>query len=586
MNYWDTPRNEQGIAMAVTLFIVLAVGALATGAAMVGANHSLINRYYDRHSTLEAAADAGLEQTRSLLNANKTFYPLTGYNTIENKVPVTDAINGTLPGTYRTTWVGPSGTVSGQFGVFGSIVSMVEDAGGGKVIRRAEVTQESFAKYAYFTDSEGSAIWFGSGDAIFGPVHSNDVLKIDVSGASFHGTVGTAQTVTNPGYGTFHQGYTEYAPVIPMPTTTDLNFLRTQAMAGGTRVVGNSSGAAGTATTRIEFVAVDLNSDGDSTDANEGFMKVYSSADADYVVGYVDNQQLVNSQTCGARPGGAGNPFMSGADMLAAGWPAVDVADSLETGRRACYLGGAAELTNGFAPVVGPSGGQWLPWSGTVSPLVTAARPADAAYLWPITRPLNPDFKGVVFVDGKVAISGVIRARLTIAATDDIIIADDLTYATDPGLGTCRDIAGLFSGDDVRLAANAINQPLQADPTSPELTYDDTKDEFIHGIILALGMFTVQDFDLGSTSAEPCEAVTRGRGCIYLTGGIIQSVRGPVGRSSGVGNLKRYSYDTCGASNPPPYFPTTGHFVRSQYYEIDPAGFNIASYFASISGGS
>ena len=584
MKMWKTHRNEQGIAMAITLFIVLAVGALATGAALVGANHSLINRYYDRHSTLEAAADAGLEQTRSLINANKSYYPSVGYSTIESQAPVSDAINGTLPGVTRTTWVGPSGVTSGQYGVFGTIISMVEDAGGGRVIRRAEVTQESFAKFAYFTDIEPSHIWFGGGDAIFGPVHSNSEIKVHSTGASFYSTVRTAQTVVNPGYGTWHQGYTEYAPSIPMPTTADLNLLRVQGLAGNTRIVGNTNGSSGTASTRIEFVAVDLNGDGDVTDPNEGFMKVFQSSDTDYVVGYVPNQLLITSATCGAHVGGAGNPFMPADAMQALGWSTTQRRDSLKTSRRACYLGGSEHLTGGvFQPVVGPGGGQWLPWAGTVDPLVTAARPADAAYLWPISRALNPNFKGVVFVDGKVAISGTLRGRVTIAATDDIILADDLVYATDPGLGTCRDIAGIFSGDDVRVAANALNQPLQAgDSWDPHLTYDDTKDEFFHGVVLALDIFTVQDYTTGATTAEPCEATPWGRGCLYLTGGIIQNTRGAVGRSTGTGYLKRYSYDTCAGSEPPPYFPTTGHFVRSQYYEIDPASFNVSSYFSMI----
>ena len=39
----------------------------------------------------------------------------------------------------------------------------------------------------------------------------------------------------------------------------------------------------------------------------------------------------------------------------------------------------------------------------------------------------------------------------------------------------------------------------------------------------------------------------------------------------------------CAATtSPPPYFPTTGHFVRSRYFEVDPTGFNIATYWAQL----
>jgi hypothetical protein len=50
--------------------------------------------------------------------------------------------------------------------------------------------------------------------------------------------------------------------------------------------------------------------------------------------------------------------------------------------------------------------------------------------------------------------------------------------------------------------------------------------------------------------------------------------------------VKRYSYDKCAATHPPPYFPTTGVFVKGQYFQVDPAGFDIDDYFALIAPGS
>jgi hypothetical protein len=57
--------------------------------------------------------------------------------------------------------------------------------------------------------------------------------------------------------------------------------------------------------------------------------------------------------------------------------------------------------------------------------------------------------------------------------------------------------------------------------------------------------------------------------------------RGGVGTTSGIGNLKRYSHNTCALTDPPPYFPTTGHFAQNRFYEIDPAGFNVVTWFAT-----
>ena len=129
---------------------------------------------------------------------------------------------------------------------------------------------------------------------------------------------------------------------------------------------------------------------------------------------------------------------------------------------------------------------------------------------------------------------------MTVAATGEIVIVDDITYSVDPGAGTCTDMLGIFGGGDVVVANNTINAPTLPGGGSPNpyLTFDDTKDEFIHGVILALENFTVEDYSSGSDSAEDCEATNWGRGCLYLTGGVIQNERGPVGLASGQGAVQ------------------------------------------------
>ncbi|NIS29987.1 MAG: hypothetical protein GWN07_07165, partial [Actinobacteria bacterium] len=214
-------------------------------------------------------------------------------------------------------------------------------------------------------------------------------------------------------------------------------------------------------------------------------------------------------------------------------------------------------------------------------------------YLFPMGRRFNPDFKGVIHVTGKVAVSGVVRNRVTLAATGNIVIADDIVYATDPSTpgreATCDDLLGLFSANDVLVADNAINAPVQPGSGANWFTYDDTKDEFIHGTVLALDNFTVDAYADGATRAESCESTLWGRGCLYLTGGIIQQQRGPVGTigsPGGTGYLKRYAYDGCAATMPPPYFPTTGQFQRDRLFNVDPVGFDVGGYFALLAPGS
>ena len=427
-------RNERGIALVITILVAVIVGTLAVGALMLGTNTRVISKYNERVSNLGAIAESGLEEARSALNANAALYPTTSYVTLEDRVTVRDASGSTIANVRRTTYVGPTGITSGQYGVHGSIVSVAEDNFGNRVIRRGAVSQESFSKYAYFTTIEGN-IWFASGDQIWGPVHSNDRIRIYSTGAWFHDEVVTGEDVYQPQYGTFDVGYTENGPTIPMPTTADLTALQIQATSGNTSFTGNTSGGEGQVTTRLFFMAIDLNGDGDSTDANEGFVRVYQHlTDAAWVTGDRVGGPGSNSDNCGDYHG---TTFVAASAHPSGGHTG---SNALTRASRRCYLGGDDSLWGAFNAGPDARGGRWLTWPGPVSPLLSGR--ADRDYLFPLSRELNPNFKGVIYVSGKVGVSGVLRSKVTVAATDDIVFLDDIRYASDPGLGTCNDMLG------------------------------------------------------------------------------------------------------------------------------------------------
>lgn len=570
--------DREGFALALVLVIVMAVAGVAAGAALMGSSSFAMTLQEERRGLMVAAANAGLERGRAMINGDKSLYPDSLYNTIENGVVVLDANGTVIPGLRRWTYVGPSGITSGQYGVFGSIVSVVEDANGDRIIRRLEVMQESFAKYAYFTDIDFTAnIWFGGGDQLFGPVHSNDSIGILASGATFHKRLTTAKYIVNQNNGTYHDVVKEFAKYIPMPQTADLNKLAAYANMGGTRITSSNTGGAAQATTRIEFIPVDLDSDGFFDGPEEGFMRVYQAG------GSAGARYIVADTTSGSSPYYPDNcgDYHSGTFVRAGqSHSGHTQAQSLNRATSRCYLGGTDSLFNGFQAVDPLGYGGYVAWTGpTHSGL--SGRP-DKDYLWPLSRSVNPNFKGVIFVDGKVVIHGRLRGRITLAATNNIIIGDDITYVTDPGTGTCADILGLFSATDIVVADNALNSPFRPPGTSNYKTFDSSSDEIIHAVVLALDNFYAENHDLGPTDFEDCNGVDWGRGCLRLTGGVIQRQRGPVGLGSGRGYLKQYSYDACAASNPPPYFPTTGHFIANRYFDIDPTGFNIAALFASL----
>ena len=219
MKFRQRLRDERGIALVVAILVAVAVAAITVGATMLSTNAGSINRYNERLSILEAAAEAGVEEGRSTINGDNTYYPSDGYNAIEDGVAVTEASGAQIPNIRRYTYVGPTGVTTGQYGVFGSIISVAEDDYGNRVVRRGEISQESFARYAYFTTVEGN-IWFANGDQIWGPVHSNDRIRIHSSGAEFHSTVESAEDIYQSDYGTFHQGGTGAGRPFPPPIKT------------------------------------------------------------------------------------------------------------------------------------------------------------------------------------------------------------------------------------------------------------------------------------------------------------------------------------------------------------------------------
>jgi hypothetical protein len=569
-------RGRGGYALLMVLLVVMAVSILASAAVAVVGNSGLITAYEARRADLETLADAGVEVARARLNHDPRLYPADGYSTLENGVTLTDASGAIIPGVRRWTWAGPVGQTSGQYGVFGSIVSEVR-AGNARVVRRGDIAQESFAKYAYFTDVEPDNIAFGGGDVISGPVHSNDGIQIYSSRATFRGpgSVSTAGTITGKQYGTFTEGYTERAATIPLPTLADLSRLAGYAQDGGTAFVAPNGGGQWDARLRIEFMTIELNDNG-RVDENEGFFRVFqSSGQINYLMGKPNGLGWEASENCGWYD--ANGLFRAIANTTGT---ATERRDRLRTPGARCFLGGSDALFNGaFVPVINGRGA-WLRRGFGLAglPARLAARP-DVDYLFPLSRSWNPNFKGVIHVTGKVAVSGSLRGRVTLASTDRIFIADDVVYAGE-GSG-CEDILGLFGGSDVVVSDNLLNTPQKLTNANNETwrSFDSTPSEFIDGVVLTLSTFTVENFDTGPVNGELCQNNFFGRGCLFLTGGIIQRTRGAVGTSGGTGYLKRYAYDTCAFTDPPPYFPTTSHFARTRYYEVNPVGFSAGAFF-------
>lgn len=629
-------RARRGIALFISMFFVAGIGALALSAIYLTANASLISKSYEKEDDLKYASEAALAIGKASLNFNPAILPNTSYVSIMSNQPVQTADGQTIPNVTVNMWVGQTGSTTGQFGRFASLVSEARDLSGVGFVRRLELSQESFAKYAYWTNSEtnnGNPIYFGNGDQIWGPVWSNDNININTSGATFRDNVGTAGVINGAGYGTFIKGYSINQRPINLPALTTLATLSGLAAVGGMSLTGVTTGDQTTLRQRVEFVSIDLNTDGDSTDGNEGFFRVYTVPNGkeswirgDYPSG--TPPAVTSVKQCGDFHLGKFYPAAvhptawfetlmdtihnpNGSSYMTSSQADNESNASLSTimgnpGAR-CYLGGDPHLVainrHGVAGYAASTwqkggddttmtqtdsiGGSWTIANATPAGLIAAARPAgDGKFLYPLYRGFNNNTKGVIYVSGTVGISGVLRLDkgVTLYTPNTIVLLDDMRYANDPSLSTrqCNDILGLIAGGNIVVANNALNTPQLVSSTTRR-PLDDTQDMYIHAVMMALGTaFTVEDYNVGPSNSTGCQSTANGRGCLFLTGGVIQNNRGAVGQSNGNGFIKRYSYDRCAVVNPPPYFPTTGRFQDNRYYELDPVRFNVANLFRSI----
>lgn len=279
-----------------------------------------------------------------------------------------------------------------------------------------------------------------------------------------------------------------------------------------------------------------------------------------------------------------------------------------EPGAR-CYAGGDPRLvaverpgTSGEIPgrdstftAVDPWG-SWTAFPLAVAASLTATRPNDAGYLFPLSKALNPGWQGVIYVNGTVGVSGRLRGKVTLYTTGNIGVLADLKYQTDPATNLCADIMGMISLMNVMVTDNAIHVPQLVDNTvngnSNPATWsyksmDDTPDAYVQSSIMALGnSWGAQNPTVGADSSTlMCGTAHFGRGCLWLTGSIIQRQRATVnGSTSNRGYAKRYSFDRCALSSPPPFFPATGRFLENRYFEVDRGRFSdVNAAFQALS---
>lgn len=654
----------------MTLLVAIAVAGVALGGVLLASGAQLSTRYSAKEALLQASADGGLEIIRDSVNRGifDSLLPLNGYTTLASNAAVKDALGSTMPRINLSLYVGRTGgrtggaATAGQYGSnFASALSVISDARGAVAVRRLLLTQESWSKFAVAINNWSGSAMYGCGESVNGPFFSNTGLIIQTgcaagSGTFFASSVNVVNSITGKASGRFTQGYKEGATPVPWPTPARIALMQQYAQnadapAGDYDLTSKTLGS-NSPGLRIEFVTVDVNGNG-VIDWDEGFMRVWVPACtgavntcADSLLAYATarrwpsvpagvtqgNDPNTISRNCGAMTAinGVGAVRFFNADSVylgTAGGQLAAVQALLSTNNtRRCYLGGDPRL---FNPITGdtltpdsllshmadPTNnfGFWKKRrSGPLSSL-TAVRSGDAAYLIPLGS--NPNFKGVIYVQGDVALSGVLRGRVSVFATGNVVMADDLTYTNAPGTkcDVQGDIFGAIATKNVVIENNNLQTPF---PVASKLYggFDDTGDANYSMFFLAAGDGTTTldgsqtgnwygegaksggppagnwwsavanaSFDQSAIN-EHCAGAANG--CVRVTGGLGQGrVDNWTFWNNGYGWAEAHTYDKCGATNPPPYFPTTGRFIPNRYYEIDPVWLNnigIANYFARL----
>ena len=309
-SFWTSRSKRRGSALAFVLVMTIALAALAMSAIALSSNATLLGKTYDREREYRYAAEAALAIGKSRINNDPQAVPLTGDTTLYSNLVLLDAEAKPIKGVTVDVYAGPTGSTTGQNGRFVSVVAVAQDVQHrSRFVRRVELTQESFAKFAYWTDQEslsGSPIYFNNNDQLRGPVWSNDDMYIGSGTATFWNEVGTAGVINGLSYGIFKlsQPLQKQKP-IALPSTARLSYLPGYAASGNLSFNAGTSGGANSVTTRIEFVAVDLNGDGATTGTDEGFIRVYDAnpGGASWLRGDQSNDN------CGDFHGPAGGPM-------------------------------------------------------------------------------------------------------------------------------------------------------------------------------------------------------------------------------------------------------------------------------------
>jgi hypothetical protein len=672
--------NRRGSALMLVLLFTLALGGLAISAIYMNGTTTVVSKLYDRERDYRYAAEWALAMGKSRISRDTTLIlPDSGYVTLLNNAKPTTVGGQPIPLVSVDLYAGLSGVTSGQYGKAVSLVAVASDSSGARHVRRLELLAENFAVYAVFVDQWQSGLCYTTGEIIRGRAHSNTqwVSCNSSPGPIYTDSVSAVTTIS--GIAQYQRGNYPNFVRINYPSNAWLNKMINLATAAGYNITPVATATRGGS--RMEFVPIDLDGDGNVTGTTEGFFRIYDGnvgalgiANADTFVTKAQWPYNARADTLYSSGGATsakyryvirnqcGAPYtyrsIAGVNytwfvpveahnntdatkrwfrdsmevtFIRQGVPpatAATNADALSNqtvtqiltraGAR-CYPAGDPHLmpteryvNSGDADWGGEDStftavgrtGAWRPYPGAPFAAFTGATPRQAveeAYLWPMHRALNPTFQGVIYVDGDIYMSGVVRGRATVFAKNNVKFVDDVTYTSPPGTlsNICTNLLGILTGDHAALSNTAINRPKYINSTSAGTArfLDDNQDFFLHGVTMSgvyntNGGFYTEQYNTGSHAGRTCTpqvgfTATTSGGCINQAGGVIQRKIYATFSGGYTGFAENRVKDPCLDFDSPPFFPLTGRYKDNEYYEIDPQQFlqlGVANFYRKLQG--
>lgn len=486
-------RSRRGTAMLAALATMLLIVALGSAvlSAMLGGMH--LTRHVEYSTLAFNVAESGVERGARWLKDQP--YPPSGTATIQLFGGVQTLGNGT----YNVT-VEPSPDNSGAILKAYKVISVGTINGKSQQVE-VVLRQQSFGRYAYFTDREvssvsGGRIWFFAGDRIRGPAHSNNV-----SGSNFQINWNGSTAPIFEDMVTAAGPQIDFAPSNP---NTEANFLKI--FRDGSRGF----------RTNVDPIPLPNSSDIQrdaawGPGALPGSNGVYVPTNGGiYVRG--DSSVVMSVD-------GSGNQVFSITQGSNTTKVTVDLVANV---RRVQVNAGAISTVANSGSGVLYSTGHITSLSGTVGNNKLSGETITARNAYTIATDVN---------NGK-----------------NITVTNNISYQSqpNPALPT-TDLVNKTPGTLGIMARNVT----VASSAPQNLNID---------AIMLAGSQTTSDGSFGVANYSSKTPV----GTLRVMGSIIQKARGAVGTfNSGTGQIvtgyaKDYWYDTRLADDPPPYFPTTG----------------------------